>query len=105
MKWFFLDELPKKALSVGGGYIAVEFRGYFKTDSVLIPHWASSWRPIARGLPTKMFEAFASEEYKKSGIDVRLNTDVERNRIGRCGEQKWRAHCHFKGRTLLKDLV
>ncbi|MGB0781607.1 MAG: glutathione-disulfide reductase [Marinomonas sp.] len=73
---FYLDELPKKALVVGGGYIAVEFAGILNglgVDTSL----AYRGDQLLRGFDQDVRD-FASEEYKKSGIDVRLNTDVDR---------------------------
>ncbi|MCZ2723433.1 glutathione-disulfide reductase [Marinomonas sp. 15G1-11] len=72
---FFLEALPKKALVVGGGYIAVEFAGILNglgVDTTL------SYRgeQVLRGFDQDIRD-FAQEEYKKAGVDVQLNTDVE----------------------------
>ncbi|MCV2403009.1 glutathione-disulfide reductase [Marinomonas sp. C2222] len=72
---FYLDALPNKALVVGGGYIAVEFAGILNglgVDTAL----AYRGDQVLRGFDEDI-RAFASEEYNKSGVDVRLNTDVE----------------------------
>ncbi len=72
---FFLEELPKKALVVGGGYIAVEFAGILNglgVETSLVYRGDQ----LLRGFDQDVRD-FACEEYKKSGIDVRLNTDVD----------------------------
>lgn len=71
---FFLEKLPKKALVVGGGYIAVEFAGILNglhVDTSLIYRGDQ----LLRGFDEDIRE-FACNEYKKSGVDVRLNTDI-----------------------------
>lgn len=72
---FYLDQLPKKALVVGGGYIAVEFAGILNglnVDTSLIYRGDQ----VLRGFDQDIRD-FASNEYQKSGINVRLNTDIE----------------------------
>ncbi|ADZ91183.1 glutathione-disulfide reductase [Marinomonas mediterranea] len=71
---FYLDELPSKALVVGGGYIAVEFAGILKGLGVDVS-LAYRGDQLLRGFDSDV-RAFASQEYVKSGVDVRLNTDV-----------------------------
>tara|TARA_R110001632_G_scaffold82802_2_gene183614 strand:+ start:27368 stop:28744 length:1377 start_codon:yes stop_codon:yes gene_type:complete len=91
---FFLDELPKKALVVGGGYIAVEFAGILNglgVDTAL----AYRGDQLLRGFDEDV-RAFASEEYKKSGIDVRLNTDVERIELADAANKNGARIVHFK---------
>ncbi len=71
---FYLESLPSKALVVGGGYIAVEFAGILNglgVDTSL----AYRGDQLLRGFDQDVRD-FASVEYEKSGIDVRLNTDV-----------------------------
>ncbi|BFM48372.1 glutathione-disulfide reductase [Marinomonas sp. THO17] len=71
---FYLDSLPSKALVVGGGYIAVEFAGILNGLGVKT---ALAYRgdQLLRGFDQDV-RNFASVEYVKSGIDVRLNTDI-----------------------------
>lgn len=71
---FYLDSLPKRALVIGAGYIAVEFAGILNglgVDTVL----AYRGERLLKGFDDDI-RLFAQEEYRKSGIDVRLNTDV-----------------------------
>jgi glutathione reductase (NADPH) len=91
---FFLDELPKKALVVGGGYIAVEFAGILNglgVDTAL----AYRGDQLLRGFDQDVRE-FASEEYRKSGIDVRLNTDVKAIELADVTKPDGERIVHFK---------
>jgi glutathione reductase (NADPH) len=91
---FFLEELPKKALVVGGGYIAVEFAGILNglgVDTSL----AYRGDQLLRGFDQDVRD-FASEEYKKSGIDVRLNTDVESIELADTTNPNGARTVHFK---------
>jgi glutathione reductase (NADPH) len=92
---FFLEELPKKALVVGGGYIAVEFAGILNGLGV---ETSLAYRgdQLLRGFDQDV-RSFASEEYKKSGIDVRLNTDVESIELTDPADPKGARTVHFKG--------
>lgn len=76
---FYLDALPKKALVVGAGYIAVEFAGILNGLGVKT---TLSYRgdQVLRGFDQDV-RVFAQQEYQKSGIDVRLNTEVESIRL------------------------
>lgn len=71
---FYLEEFPRKALVVGGGYIAVEFAGIFNglgVETVL------SYRgdlPL-RGFDTGIRE-FVTGELTNAGIDVRLGSNI-----------------------------
>ena len=76
---FYLDTLPKKALVVGGGYIAVEFAGILNglgVDTSL----AYRGEQVLRGFDQDVRD-FASNEYIKSGIDLRINTDIKSMRL------------------------
>lgn len=72
---FYLDELPKKALVVGGGYIAVEFAGILEGLGV---ETELSYRGP---LVLKQFDADLGrqliEEMGKKGITVSLNSNVD----------------------------
>lgn len=91
---FFLEALPKKALVVGGGYIAVEFAGILNglgVDTSL----AYRGDQLLRGFDQDVRD-FASEEYKKSGIDVRLNTDVDFIELADASNPLGARTVHFK---------
>ena len=91
---FFLDALPKKALVVGAGYIAVEFAGILNGLGV---ETSLAYRgdQLLRGFDQDVRE-FASEEYKKSGIDVRLNTDVSHIELADASKPEGDRVVHFK---------
>ncbi|WP_417527356.1 glutathione-disulfide reductase [Marinomonas shanghaiensis] len=91
---FFLEELPKKALVVGGGYIAVEFAGILNGLGV---ETSLAYRgdQLLRGFDQDV-RSFANEEYKKSGIDVRLNIDVESIELTDPADPKGARTVHFK---------
>ncbi len=72
---FHLDEQPKSAIVVGGGYIAVEFAGIFNgigTDTSLLYRG----KQILRGFDNDIRQHLAQEITKK-GIDLQLNNNVE----------------------------
>ncbi|MFT2112471.1 glutathione-disulfide reductase [Marinomonas sp. 2405UD68-3] len=76
---FFLDVLPSKALVVGGGYIAVEFAGILNglgVDTTLAYRGAQ----VLRGFDQDIRD-FAQEEYKKAGVNLQVNTDVDSIRL------------------------
>ena len=71
---FYLEQLPKSILVVGGGYIAVEFAGICKglgVETTLMYRGEQ----LLRGFDEDVRE-FASNEFVKAGIDVQLNSDV-----------------------------
>ena len=73
---FFLPELPKRALVVGGGYIAVEFAGIFNglgVDTTLIYRGEE----ILRGFDGELRTA-VRQEMEKKGIKVVLNDTFAR---------------------------
>ncbi len=71
---FYLDEFPKRALVLGGGYIAVEFAGIFHGLG------AESHLVYRGDQPLKGFDEevrqFASEEIQKKGVKFHLNTNI-----------------------------
>ncbi len=73
---FFLDDLPKRVLIVGGGYIAVEFAGIFHG---LGSHVTQLYRgPLfLRGFDIDVRRTLA-DEMRKKGTDLRFDADVER---------------------------
>jgi glutathione reductase (NADPH) len=72
---FTAEEMPRRLLVVGGGYIALEMAGIFNglgaevTLAYRGPH-------LLRGFDDDV-RFFVTEELRKKGIDVRLNTTVE----------------------------
>ncbi|MCP5059399.1 MAG: glutathione-disulfide reductase [bacterium] len=71
---FYLEELPKRAAIVGGGYIGVEFAGIFNGLGV---ETTQIYRgPLfLRGFDDDLRKTLA-EEMPKKGIDLRFETDV-----------------------------
>ena len=71
---FFLDDLPERAIVVGGGYIAVEFAGIFNglgartTQLYRGPMFLRGFDDDCR--------TFLAEEVRKKGVDLRLNNDI-----------------------------
>lgn len=71
---FYLDEFPKRAVVVGGGYIAVEFAGIFAglgTDTTL------SYRGdlFLRGFDEEVRQ-FAAREVTWKGVKLSFNTEI-----------------------------
>ena len=72
---FFLDTFPKRAIVVGGGYIAVEFAGIFaglgaKTDLLY------RGELFLRGFDREVRE-FVAQEVAKKHVNLNFNTDIE----------------------------
>jgi len=68
---FYLDQLPKRALVVGGGYIAVEFASIFHglgVDTTLAYRGARLLRGFDADLGTRL-----AEEMGRKGVAVHLN--------------------------------
>ena len=72
---FYLDELPKKVLVVGGGYIAVEFAGIFNGLGVETTLVYRGEEPL-RGFDDDV-RRFAIEEMKKKGIQFKLENNIK----------------------------
>lgn len=73
---FYLDEFPKRAIVVGGGYIAVEFAGIFAglgAQTSLIYRGDM----FLRGFDQEVRE-FTAEEVAKKGVDLRFNNNIEK---------------------------
>lgn len=80
---FEFEELPKRIMVVGGGYIAVEFAGIFNglgVETSLLYRGEE----ILRGFDLEI-RAKLREEMVKKGIDVRIHTDV--TEIEKTGDQ------------------
>ncbi|MAI42276.1 MAG: glutathione-disulfide reductase [Candidatus Azotimanducaceae bacterium] len=73
---FSLDNLPKRALVVGGGYIAIEFAGIFSGLGV------ETYLSYRGSLLLKNFDqdirTFTCDELKKKYIDILFNTLISR---------------------------
>ena len=73
---FFLDDLPKRVIVVGGGYIAVEFAGIFNglgskvTQLYRGPHFLRGFDDDVRH--------FLADEMRKKGVDLPFNTNIAR---------------------------
>lgn len=73
---FFLEELPKRILVVGGGYIAVEFASIFNglgAQTSLLYRGDLFLRGFDNSLRTHLHE-----ELGKRGLDVQFNSDIAR---------------------------
>ena len=73
---FYLEEFPKRALVVGGGYIAVEFAGIFAglgAETSLIYRGEL----FLRGFDKEIRE-FTAKEVAKKDIDLRFGTNIEK---------------------------
>lgn len=70
---FFLERLPRRALVVGAGYIALEFASIFNGLGV---HTTLAYRGarLLRGFDADLGERIA-EEMRKKGVAVRLHTN------------------------------
>lgn len=73
---FFLKELPKRVLVVGGGYIAVEFAGIFHglgANTTLLYRGDLFLRGFDGSVRKHL-----QEELTKRGLDLQFNADIER---------------------------
>ncbi|MFZ2168539.1 MAG: FAD-dependent oxidoreductase, partial [Methylococcaceae bacterium] len=72
---FFLEQLPKRIIIAGGGYIAVEFAGIMQGLGVntTICHRGHK---LLRGFDEDIRE-FLAHEMTRKGINILLNTDIE----------------------------
>ncbi len=73
---FFLPQLPKRVLVVGGGYIAVEFAGIFHglgADTTLLYRRDLFLRGFDRSVREHL-----SEELTKRGLNLQFNSDIAR---------------------------
>jgi glutathione reductase (NADPH) len=74
-EFFFMEELPKKAVVLGGGYIAVELAGILNglgVETTLIYRGSQ----ILRGFDEEV-RAFVSNEVANKGVKVILNDNIE----------------------------
>nr|WP_288356178.1 glutathione-disulfide reductase [uncultured Pseudomonas sp.] len=97
---FFLEELPKRILVVGGGYIAVEFASIFNglgAQTSLLYRGDLFLRGFDKSLRTHLHE-----ELSKRGLDVQFNTDIAR--IDKQADGSLKATLK-DGRTLEADCI
>ncbi|MDD1507536.1 glutathione-disulfide reductase [Pseudomonas sp. CNPSo 3701] len=97
---FFLEELPKRILVVGGGYIAVEFASIFNglgAQTSLLYRGDLFLRGFDNSLRTHLHE-----ELGKRGLDVQFNTDIAR--IDKQADGSLKATLK-DGRTLEADCI
>ncbi|MGN8346640.1 glutathione-disulfide reductase [Pseudomonas sp. SMV71] len=97
---FFLKQLPKRVLVVGGGYIAVEFAGIFHGMGA---QTSLLYRGdlFLRGFDGAVRKHLA-EELTRRGLDLQFNADIER--IDKLDDASLRVALK-DGRTLLTDCV
>ena len=72
---FFLKQLPKTAVVVGGGYIAVEFAGILNglgVETHLVYRGPALLKSFDREMATKVAEGMAAK-----GVNLHLNTEVD----------------------------
>ena len=72
---FDLDPFPKRLLVVGGGYIACEFASIFNGLGAEVTQLYRG-EQVLRGFDDEV-RHFVASEMKKSGVDLRLKTDVK----------------------------
>ncbi|MDD2046028.1 glutathione-disulfide reductase [Pseudomonas putida] len=97
---FFLKDLPKRVLVVGGGYIAVEFAGIFQglgAKTSLLYRGDLFLRGFDGAVRTHL-----KEELEKRGMDLQFNIDIQR--IERQDDGSLKATLK-DGRELLADCV
>ncbi|NJN52540.1 MAG: glutathione-disulfide reductase [Gammaproteobacteria bacterium] len=97
---FYLDQFPRRALVVGGGYIAVEFAGIF---AGLGAATTLSYRgPLfLRGFDDGVRE-FVADELRNKHVDLRFDSHVESISVLPDGSREVRLR---DGGTLVVDLV
>ena len=72
---FFLPDLPKRVVIIGGGYISVEFAGIFHGMGAQVTQLYRG--PLfLRGFDDDI-RAFVAQEMRKKGIDLRLECDAK----------------------------
>lgn len=97
---FYLEQLPRRILVVGGGYIAVEFASIFHglgAQTSLLYRGERFMRGFDEAVRTHL-----EEELRKKGMDLQFNSDIER--IERQADGSLLA-CLEDGRTMEADCV
>jgi glutathione reductase (NADPH) len=72
---FDLDPFPRRLLVVGGGYIACEFASIFNGLGARVMQLYRG-EQVLRGFDNDV-RHFIAQEMRKSGVDLRLHTDVQ----------------------------
>jgi glutathione reductase (NADPH) len=96
---FYLDELPKRAIVQGGGYIAVEFAGIFNglgVETELVYRGPLFLRGFDEGV-----REFVSDELENKGVKLCFNENIQK--IEARGEEK--VVTLTSGREVATDLV
>ncbi len=96
---FFLDELPRRAAVVGGGYVALEFAGLLKGFGVDV-HVLHRGDRILRGFDDEL-RRFVAREIVKKGVALHLDTALDA--IEKTADGALR--CRFPDGSLEVDLV
>ncbi len=89
---FHLNGLPKQAVVVGGGYIAVEFAGILAglgVETTLIYRGSLFLRGFDQGI-----RSFVADEIRKKGVKLQFDTDVTRIEELENGQRR----LHLKGK-------
>ncbi len=89
---FHLNSLPKQAVVVGGGYIAVEFAGILAglgVETTLIYRGSLFLRGFDQGI-----RSFVADEIRKKGVKLQFDTDVTRIEELENGQRR----LHLKGK-------
>ena len=73
---FDLPEFPRRIAVVGGGYIGVEFAGIFSGLGAQVTQIHRGPR-VLRGFDVQMADLIV-EAYREKGIDMRMNTTIQR---------------------------
>lgn len=97
---FYLDNFPKRALVVGGGYIAVEFAGIFNGLGAET-HQLYRGPLFLRGFDSDV-QSFVADELVKKGINLHFNTDIER--VEKNSDDSLTAHLNH-GEQLTVDTI
>lgn len=74
-EFFYMEEFPKDAIIVGGGYIAVEFAGIVNGLGSKT-HLVYRGEPVLRGFDDDI-RAFVSNELEQAGIQLVYNATIE----------------------------
>lgn len=97
---FYLEQLPKRCVVVGGGYIAIEFAGIFKglgCQTSLLYRGEQFLRGFDQGIRDHMVVTLQNK-----GMDLQFNTDV--TRVDKQADGSLQVHLK-SGEMLETDLV
>lgn len=97
---FYLEQLPKRCVVVGGGYIAIEFAGIFKglgCQTSLLYRGEQFLRGFDQGIRDHMVVTLQNK-----GMDLQFNTDV--TRVNKQADGSLQVHLK-SGEMLETDLV